>query len=182
MADIRGDSKLWILKLVHGIPEIYLLCHLVWGRQTKVYLALVGWLQLQLVSFLLLSDRSKATRFLVHSGSVVSHYSETIHRQATYQKKSRATGSQWDVYYHLWHLPSHVGPRPFHWPFIIANVNTAILGADAFKHYGLVIALRHRRLLDGLTSLSTICTLTVAQQIHIISAVLSQSTPFVGQN
>ena len=44
--------------------------------------------------------------------------------------------------------------RTFRWVFIIANVHNPILGADFLNHYGLVVDMRHRRLLDTRTQLS----------------------------
>jgi hypothetical protein len=45
--------------------------------------------------------------------------------------------------------------RDFTWRFIIADVTQAIIGADFLSHYGLVVNLRKKRLLDETTSLST---------------------------
>ena len=44
--------------------------------------------------------------------------------------------------------------RTFRWVFIVANVRKPILGADFLKHYGLVVDMRRRRLLDTITQLS----------------------------
>lgn len=54
------------------------------------------------------------------------------------------------------------------WPFT--------LGAEALKHHQLIIDLRHRWLLDGLTSLFMTCTSGAAPQVHIISGVSPRST------
>ncbi|XP_032687537.1 uncharacterized protein LOC116851826 [Odontomachus brunneus] len=45
--------------------------------------------------------------------------------------------------------------RAFRWSFIIADVSSAILGADFLAHYGLVIDLSRRSLVDSHTSLIT---------------------------
>jgi hypothetical protein len=45
--------------------------------------------------------------------------------------------------------------RDFTWRFIIADVTQPIIGADFLSHYGLVVNLRRKRLLDETTSLST---------------------------
>lgn len=44
--------------------------------------------------------------------------------------------------------------RKYKWTFIIANVTRAIIGADFLEHYGLLIDLRKRRLIDEQTNLS----------------------------
>ena len=44
--------------------------------------------------------------------------------------------------------------RTFRWIFVIADVKVAILGADFFSHFGLLVDLKRRKLWDGLTHLS----------------------------
>ncbi|GFS70353.1 retrovirus-related Pol polyprotein from transposon opus [Trichonephila clavipes] len=41
--------------------------------------------------------------------------------------------------------------RLFRWPFIIAVVSQPIIGADFLRHYGLLVDIRHGRLVDSLT-------------------------------
>ncbi|GFS95879.1 retrovirus-related Pol polyprotein from transposon opus [Nephila pilipes] len=43
--------------------------------------------------------------------------------------------------------------RVFKWPFIIAAVSQPIIGADFLRHYGLLVDIRHGRLVDSLTKL-----------------------------
>lgn len=43
--------------------------------------------------------------------------------------------------------------RQITWPFIVADVKTAIIGADLLAHYGLLIDLKSKRLVDKTTSL-----------------------------
>jgi len=45
--------------------------------------------------------------------------------------------------------------RSFIWKFTVADVSHAILGADFLKHFGLLIDLTNRRLVDGITKLHT---------------------------
>ncbi|XP_066589575.1 uncharacterized protein [Prorops nasuta] len=45
--------------------------------------------------------------------------------------------------------------RDFTWPFIIAEVEEAIIGADFLNHFNLLIDLRNRRLIDSITGLTT---------------------------
>ncbi|XP_043500135.1 uncharacterized protein LOC122522861 [Polistes fuscatus] len=68
--------------------------------------------------------------------------------------------------------------RPFKWTFIIAEVITAILGADFLAHYGLLIDIRHGKLIDRNTMLSIPGTATKTT-IHSISTV-SHDMPFAG--
>ena len=41
----------------------------------------------------------------------------------------------------------------FRWVFIIANVQSAILGADFLRHYSLLVVMKHSRLVDAITQL-----------------------------
>ncbi|XP_011688834.1 PREDICTED: uncharacterized protein LOC105450599 [Wasmannia auropunctata] len=50
--------------------------------------------------------------------------------------------------------------RKFQWPFIIANVTHAILGADFLKHFNLLVDLRGRCVIDGETQLKSTGRLT----------------------
>ena len=45
--------------------------------------------------------------------------------------------------------------RKFTWRFVIADVPLPIIGVALFSHYGLLVACRNNRLLDGVTSFST---------------------------
>eukprot|EP00794_Sanderia_malayensis_P013216 gene13216-biopygen10539 len=42
----------------------------------------------------------------------------------------------------------------FHWIFILADVSTAILGADFLAHFNLKVDVRQRKLIDETTSLA----------------------------
>ena len=46
--------------------------------------------------------------------------------------------------------------RSFCWPFIIADVQHAIIGADFLNNYGLLIDVKHKRLIDSTTHMSTL--------------------------
>lgn len=58
--------------------------------------------------------------------------------------------------------------RSFTWPFVIAQVNKPIIGADFLKHYGLLIDLKNSCLRDPLTSLNTKGTKINDPQTQII--------------
>jgi hypothetical protein len=45
--------------------------------------------------------------------------------------------------------------RDFTWCFVVADVKMPIIGMDLLAHYGLLVDCRKKRLLDGVTSLST---------------------------
>lgn len=45
--------------------------------------------------------------------------------------------------------------RDFTWQFVIADINTPIIGADFLKHYGLLVDLTNHRMIDTTTSRTT---------------------------
>lgn len=53
--------------------------------------------------------------------------------------------------------------RTFRWTFKIASVSKPIIGADFLRHFGLLIDLKNKRLIDNTTKLSTKCQVTDAQ-------------------
>lgn len=62
--------------------------------------------------------------------------------------------------------------RNFDWEFTVADVTSAILGADFMTHFGLYIDLRGQRLIDPMTSLSTkgqVCE-TLLYNVSTVSA------------
>ena len=70
----------------------------------------------------------------------------------------RNVRGKWDNHRHLWHhdryLQLDLGlRRAFTWKFIIADVAKLIIGADLLNHFGLLVDLRRRQLLDTTTSL-----------------------------
>ena len=60
--------------------------------------------------------------------------------------------------------------RSFKWDFTIADIYTAILGADILSLHGLYFDLQGRHLLDGLTNLATVCTLGPLPEVYSLSA------------
>lgn len=66
--------------------------------------------------------------------------------------------------------------RKFVWPFIIANVTRAIIGADFLTHFGLIVDLKKRRLVDEHTKLSTIAEITKTSSEKI--STINNHSPF----
>lgn len=50
--------------------------------------------------------------------------------------------------------------RVFTWKFVIADIAHAIIGADFLSHYGLLVDLKQKKIVDSKTALSTVCTLS----------------------
>ncbi|KAJ8713199.1 hypothetical protein PYW07_013569 [Mythimna separata] len=65
--------------------------------------------------------------------------------------------------------------RPYLWKFIVADVTKPILGADFLKHHQLIVDLKNRRLIDGVTSLKVNAPLRVSNVPTVRSIDMSQS-------
>ena len=60
--------------------------------------------------------------------------------------------------------------RSFRWQFIIADIQSAIIGADFLTHFGLLIDLRTKRLTDSITDLASHGSISAAS-IHSVAVV-----------
>ncbi|XP_020297398.1 uncharacterized protein LOC109861952 [Pseudomyrmex gracilis] len=58
--------------------------------------------------------------------------------------------------------------RSYVWPFIVADVSQPILGADFLSRYNLLVDMRSKRLIDGITGLKAQARLTDAT-VHSVS-------------
>ncbi|XP_076663697.1 uncharacterized protein LOC143366469 [Andrena cerasifolii] len=120
-------------------------------------------------------DRESGARFLVDTGSDVSVIPKHMGRRkqhGTTFKLYTANGSPIDTFGTRL-MTVNLGLRiSFRWTFIIANVSSPIIGADFLQHFGLLVDLRNRRLLDATTRLSASASPVKAR----ISSVYIQST------
>ena len=103
------------------------------------------------------SRLSSGRKFLVDTGAQVSVIPPTsaqkkhgrhdgFHLQAVNSSPIATYGSQL--------LTLDLGlRRTFRWVFVIADVQSLILGADFLQHFGLMVDVRHSELSDGLTQL-----------------------------
>lgn len=108
---------------------------------------------------LFVTDRSSKVQFLVDTGSDVCVFPRTaLHdrRTKTTYQLSAANGSTIDTYGYLQLNLDLSLRRNFRWNFIVADVTKAIIGVDFLSHYNLIVDVRNKRLIDNLTSLSTI--------------------------
>ncbi|CAI2738057.1 unnamed protein product, partial [Dicrocoelium dendriticum] len=69
--------------------------------------------------------------------------------------------------------------RAFKWIFLVADVQTPILGLDFLRHYDLLVDVKRHRLVDRLTNLAVIGTLTDTASISPVYA--TQLSSPVGQ-
>ena len=101
------------------------------------------------------TDRNLSLRFLVDTGAQVSVVppthntkpsSNTLTLQAVNGTTIRTYGTR--------SLTLNLGlRRTFGWIFIVADVANPILGADFLQHFGLVVDMNRRRLIDSITNL-----------------------------
>lgn len=57
--------------------------------------------------------------------------------------------------------------RKFVWTFVIANVSRPIIGADFLVNFGLLVDIKRKRLVDSITSLSSIASIKVVPSFQI---------------
>jgi len=117
-----------------------------------------------------ITDRISHIRFLVDSGSVVSVIPRTLVRQKTTLSDLALYAANQTVIHtygkYVTQLNSDLR-RNFTWPFIIADVHTAIIGADFLSKFQLLIDLKNQRLIDSVTGLSTPAFLAQAKHISV---------------
>lgn len=107
----------------------------------------------------MIQDRINNVRFLVDTGSDVSIVPATIadKRKSPLAFLLHAANNTNIKTYDTKFLYTDLGlRRRFAWRFLVADVNTAILGADFLSFFGLAVDLQNRRLIDATTSLNAV--------------------------
>ncbi|UYV81644.1 K02A2.6-like, partial [Cordylochernes scorpioides] len=105
---------------------------------------------------LFVTDKNTGLRFLVDSGADISIIPpKDKNRMPSSDNKLYAANGTEIVTYGTKVRNVDIGLRlQFQWPFVIANTNRAILGADFLNNFGLIIDIKNKRLIDGITNLS----------------------------
>lgn len=122
---------------------------------------------------LLIFDKTSAVRFLVDTGSDVSIIpaSKRDRTGGTIPFSLHAANGTKIQTYGSKFLSLDLGLRRcFKWRFLIADVSVAIIGADLLVHYGLLVDLKSRNLVDGTTKLRALGSLSETA-VHGITAV-----------
>ena len=106
---------------------------------------------------LFINDRETGTRYLIDTGADLCVYPRTAirgqARKAAYELAA-ANGTAIATYGTVT-LQLELGlRRTFVWRFVLADVPKAIIGADFLAHYGLLVDLKARQLVDRETGLS----------------------------
>ena len=103
-----------------------------------------------------ITDTSSGYKFLIDTGAQVSVIPPTSfqRKQKNNSFQLQAVNSSPIATYGSQLLTLDLGlRRKFPWVFVIADVQTPILGADFLRHFGLLVDLRHSRLSDEETQL-----------------------------
>ena len=103
------------------------------------------------------TDRMTGRRFLIDTGAEVSVIPPTVAARKHKQEIGlRAVNGSPIPIYGTRSITLDLGlRRVFRWIFIVADIQTPILGADFLREYGLLVNLRQGRLLDATTSLQS---------------------------
>lgn len=117
---------------------------------------------------LFITDRDSNEQFLVDTGSDICVYPVSAfrdRRSKTSYQLSAANGSAIDTYGYLT-LKLNLGlRRSFPWRFVVADVTKAIIGVDFLSHYRLIVDVSNQRLIDSLTSISTVATIVKSDSL-----------------
>ncbi|GJQ65325.1 hypothetical protein Trydic_g7441 [Trypoxylus dichotomus] len=123
---------------------------------------------------LFVTDKNNNIRFLVDSGADISvlPYSKCgKHLKPAKRTLYAANGTEIRTYGEkLLNLDLSLR-RAFHWPFVIADVSTPILGANFLSHFGLLVDIRDACLRDTITQLQvndTASSSRVPSSVHTI--------------
>ena len=103
------------------------------------------------------TDRTSGLRFLVDTGAQVSVIPPSAHERTqlpstlTLQAANNSTIRTYGTRSLTLNIALR---RNLRWVFVIADVTTAILGADFLQHHSLIVDIRHQRLLDTTTNIT----------------------------
>lgn len=119
---------------------------------------------------LFVTDQSSKIRFLIDTGSDLCCYPRRLLKGRYIPSDyslSAANGSCIKTYGDI-SLHLNFGlRRDFHWNFIIADVNSPIIGSDLLSHYNLLPDCRHQRLVDGNTKLFISASISDSTQVSV---------------
>ncbi|XP_055951489.1 uncharacterized protein LOC129987546 [Argiope bruennichi] len=119
---------------------------------------------------LFVKDKNTGLRFLVDSGADVSLIPATHRNKTTDDFKLYAANGTEIPTYGIKILNLNLGlRREFKFPFILAKVDKAIIGADFLNKFKLLIDIHNKQLIDGITNLSVRHHVTTISVDDVIS-------------
>ncbi|GBP00674.1 Retrovirus-related Pol polyprotein from transposon opus [Eumeta japonica] len=101
---------------------------------------------------------------------------QKLKKQPESFKLFAANGSVINTYGESILSPSLGLRRTFSWKFIVADVNYPIIGADFLQHFGLLVDLKEKKLIDNKTGLNSSFFVKKAYPLEIKT--VSNSTPY----
>lgn len=124
---------------------------------------------------LFVTESVSKRRFLVDTGSDLSCYPyQWLANKPTQSNYTLAAANSSEIRtFGPIHLTLNLGlRRAFQWHFIVADVNTAIIGSDFLAHYKLMPDCANKRLIDSSTGLSCVAAIATLDQtsVKVISA------------
>ena len=126
-----------------------------------------------------ITDKTSGVRFLVDTGADVSVIppSTAERRSSPTKLKLQAANQSSITTYGERSLTLNLGSgRICRWVFIVADIHTPILGADFLAHFGLLVDLRRRKLIDTTTNHAVNGILTHHESDTPVSLKMLQST------
>lgn len=140
---------------------------------------------------LIINDKYSGLNFLIDTGADVSLIPRRSisNAQSSSLKLFAANGTRIDTYGSKT-LALNLGlRRDFKWKFCVASIQRPILGADFLSHYGLLVDMKRKRLLDTITGLThkgrlskinhlTVCTTSPDSPFHKILTEFPELTRF----
>jgi hypothetical protein len=118
-------------------------------------------------------DKTSKRKFLIDTGSDLCVFPRKLipQRKSRVNYELRAVNGTTIPTYGWLPLSLNLGlRRDFTWRFVVADVTQPIIGADFLSHFGLLVDLKKKRLLDGTTSLSA-PTQTASSQIPSVKLI-----------
>lgn len=114
-------------------------------------------------------DKSTNQHFLIDTGADLSLFpaSSILHNNTDNIYLFAANGTRIPSYGHK-HITLNLGlRRQFPWPFVIAKVSKPILGADFLYHFGLVVDIKRRKLIDTTTNIECVANFSTTEYERI---------------
>lgn len=121
-------------------------------------------IQSKTIARLTVQDRSTFKSFLIDTGAEVSVIPPNRNQKlkSTSLKLFAVNGTPIEVYGQTFHTLDFGLRRPYTWCFIVANVNSHIIGADFLSHHDLLVDIKRNRLVDARTLITSrkLCAIT----------------------
>lgn len=130
---------------------------------------------------LFVTDRSSKVQFLVDTGSDLCAFPRSLvrdRRSATDYTLCAANGSVIKTYGYI-NLDLDFGlRRTFSWRFVVADITKPIIGVDFLCHYNIVVDVRHKRLIDNITSIVTTAKLANCDSVSSVKVTTGGHTRY----